>query len=108
MTTTAIHLVHPNPMAKRRQKLHVAGRTAPGGLVRQDRRNDSEDARPRLSTTPLSDPVEIFRKLPAQAMTPVLLEFLELLSSPILLVENSPAGELSEDAATEPELAMAA
>jgi hypothetical protein len=108
MSTAAIHLVHRNPTAKRRQKLLEAGRTAPCSLVRQDRRNDSEDDGPRLSTTPLSDPVEIFRKIPAQAITPALLEILDLLSSPILLIENSPAGELREAAATQPVLAMAA
>lgn len=108
MSTAAIHLVHRNPTAKRRQKSPEAQPSAPRNLTRKDRRDDPEDAGLRLSTTPLSDPVEIFRKLPAQAMTPVLLELLDLLSSPILLIENSPAEELREAAAARPVLPMAA
>ena len=108
MSTAAIHLVHLNPATKRRRKAREAGRTAAYGQVPQDRLNDCGDAGPRLSTTPLSDPVEILRKIPAQAVTPALLELLDLLSSPILLTENSPAGELRDAAATQPVIGMAA
>ena len=108
MGTAAIHLVHPNPATKRRPKAREAGRTAAYRQVPQDRLNDSDDAGPRLSTPPLSDPVEILRKIPAQAVTPALLELLDLLSSPILLIENSPAGELREAATTQPVVGIAA
>jgi len=46
--------------------------------------------------------------MPAQAVTPALLEMLDLLSSPFLLIENSPTGELREAAAAGLMLAMAA
>jgi len=52
---------------------------------------------PRLSSTPLSDPAEILRRMPAQARSPALLELLDLLSSPILLIDGSPAGELERE-----------
>ena len=95
-------------MAKRRQSLPEARRNAPSSLVRPDRRSDSEDAGLRLSTTPLSDPVEILRQMPTQAITPALLELLDLMSSPILLIENGPTGEWRETAAARPALATAA
>ena len=50
----------------------------------------------KFSITPLTEPAEIFRQMPAQALSPALLQMLELLSSPILLIENRPAGELIE------------
>jgi len=46
--------------------------------------------------SPLSDPAEILRRMPAQAISPALLELLDLLSSPIFLIEKHPAGELIE------------
>jgi hypothetical protein len=108
MSSAAIHLVHRNPTAKRQQRLPEARRTAPCNLVRPDRQPASERAELRLSSTPLSDPVEIFRRIPAQAMRPALLELLDLMSSPILLIENCPAGEFREMEAATPVLVMAA
>ena len=108
MSSAAIHIVHRNPTAKRRQRLPETRQAAPCNLVQPDRPADSGKAEPQLSTTPLSDPVEILRGMPAQAITPALLELLDLLSSPILLIENSPAGELREMEAARPALAMAA
>ncbi len=55
-----------------------------------------KDAEPLLSNTPLSDPAEILRQMPTQAKSPALLELLDLMSSPILLITQSPAGELRE------------
>ena len=46
--------------------------------------------------SPLSDPTEILTKMPTQAVSPALLDLLELLSSPLFLTETSPAGELIE------------
>ena len=83
-------------------------RSAPCNPARPDRRADWEDVGLRLSPTPLSDPVEILRLMPAQAVTPALLEMLDLMSSPILLIENSPTGEWREAAAARPVLAPAA
>jgi hypothetical protein len=58
----------------------------------------SEDTLPLLSTTPLSDPAQILRRIPAQAISPELLDLLDVMSGPILLFENSPAGECRETA----------
>jgi hypothetical protein len=66
------------------------------------------DARLRLSSTPLSDPVEILLRMPAQAISPALLELLDVLSSPILLTTHSPAGELRERTRARAALSMAA
>jgi len=41
---------------------------------------------------PLSDPTVILQRMPTQAISPALLELLELLSSPIYLTETSPTG----------------
>ena len=68
----------------------------------------SEETVSRLSTTPLSDPAQILRRMPTQAITPALLELLDLMASPILLIENSPAGELREMAPATPALLLAA
>jgi len=46
--------------------------------------------------------------MPAQAISPALLGLLDVMSSPILLIENSPAGELREVAPVMPALAAAA
>ena len=108
MSSTAIHIVHRNPTAKRRQRLPEAQRSAPCILVRPDRQPDSEEVELRLSSTPLSDPIEIFRRLPAQAIRPALLELLDVMSSPILLLENSPAGDVREVPAARPAVALAA
>lgn len=107
MSAAAIHLVHRNPTAKR-QRLPEARCSAPCNLVRPNRCAESEDAGLRLSPTPLSDPVEILRHMPAQAITPALLEMLDLMSSPILLIENSPKAEWREAAAARAVLALAA
>jgi hypothetical protein len=53
---------------------------------------------PRLSNTPLSDPADILPRLPAQALSPALLELLDLISGPILLIQDDPAGEVGETA----------
>jgi hypothetical protein len=96
MSAAAIQLIDRNPTAKRRRRLPEPQRVVAGNTELQ------------LSTTPLSDPVEILRQMPAQAITPALLEMLDLMSSPILLIENSPTGELREAAAARLMLAMAA
>jgi len=62
----------------------------------------------RFSVTPLSDPADILQRMPAQAISPALLELLDLMASPILLIKHSPAGELREMAPARPALAMAA
>jgi hypothetical protein len=54
---------------------------------------EPEVGSPRLSSTPLSDPAGILRRMPSQAISPALLELLDLLSSPFLLIDDSPAGE---------------
>ena len=64
--------------------------------VLKPRRAKSEGDAPRLSTTPLSEPADILRRMPAQAISPALFELLEIMSSPMLLIANSPAGELIE------------
>ena len=46
--------------------------------------------------SPLSDPTEILTKMPTQAVSPALLDLLELLSSSLFLTQTSPAGELIE------------
>jgi len=67
-----------------------------------------EAAALRLSTTPLSEPAQILRRMPAQAITPALLDLLDLMSGPILLIADGPAGELRETALVRPMLAKAA
>ena len=85
MSSTRIHLVHRGAANRR-----------------------SEDTEPRLSTTPLSDPAQILRQMPAQAMSPALLGMLDLMSSPILLIHDSPVGELRETAPAKQALLAAA
>ena len=82
----------------RSPRIHLAHRGAA--------RTNTKNTEPRLSNTPLSDPAEILRQMPAQAISPALLELLDLMSSPILLITQSPAGELREMAP--PKLARAA
>jgi hypothetical protein len=48
---------------------------------------------PRLSDTPLSDPANILTKMPARALSPALFRLLDLMSGPILLIQDSPARE---------------
>lgn len=90
MRTAIIHLVR-------------TGRNANARL-----QTKSEYVEPRLSTTFLSDPAEILRRMPTQAITPALLELLDLMASPIYLIENSPVGELRERAPAVPALPLAA
>ena len=75
---------------------------------RTGHRAQPEDAALHLSTTPLSDPAEILRRMPAQALSPALLELLDRMSSVILLTEYSPAEELREIATARPALKEAA
>jgi len=75
---------------------------------RTGHRAQPEDTALRLSTTPLSDPAEILRRMPAQALSPALLELLDWMSSSILLTEYSPAEELREIATARPALKEAA
>lgn len=99
MSSAAIHLVNRNPAANRRLRLPEARRNPPGSLRCPLRRLDFDYAGLSLSTTPLSDPVQILQQMPAQAITHALLELLDHLSSPILLIENNPTGEWREPAA---------
>ena len=65
-------------------------------------RMDRAPSAPRLSVTPLSAPADILRQMPAQALSPALLGLLDLLSGPILLIHDSPAGEAREMAPAMP------
>ena len=76
--------------------------------VLKPRRAKSKDDTPRLSTAPLSEPADILRRMPTQAISPALLELLEIMSSPMLLTANSPAGELIEMLPAKPVLREAA
>ena len=107
MSQAAIHLAHRNRRTKR-QRLSEARPSAIRNPVRPDHSGDSEDDGLRLSPTPLSDPVEILQHLPARAIMPALLEMLDLMSGPIMLVENSPMGECREAAANRAVLALTA
>lgn len=53
---------------------------------------------PRLSGNPLSTPADILRQMPAQALSPALLQLLDVMSGPFLLIHDSPAGETRETA----------
>jgi len=46
--------------------------------------------------------------MPAQAVSPALLELLDVMSSPILLITDRPTGELREIPLARPALALAA
>jgi hypothetical protein len=83
-------------------------RRASGQPAGEGHRAKSDDTALRLSTTPLSDPAEIFRRMPAQAITPAPLELLDVISGPILLTRDGPVGELREIAPAKPVLARAA
>ena len=99
MSAAANHLVHRSPKAKWRPRLPEARQCAPCNLPRPDRRFVFERAALRLFHTPLSDPVAILLKMPAQAVMPALLEALGLVSSRVLFFEYSPTGEWREAAA---------
>ena len=47
------------------------------------------DTVPRLSTEPLTDTTEILRRMPTQAISTELFGLLDILSTPILLFEDS-------------------
>ena len=85
-------------------KIHLVSRKS-RGLA--ERPAASGDTGLQLSPTPVTDPVQIFRRLPAVAMSPALFELLDLMTSPVLLISHSPAGELPE-IAPEPASRMAA
>ena len=78
----------PTVDSMRSARIHLVHRGIPRG--------NTKDTEPRLSNTPLSDPAEVLRRMPAQAISPALLELLDVMSSPILLITQSPAGELGE------------
>jgi hypothetical protein len=71
-------------------------RPTPGRPVLKSQRTRSEDDALQFSITPLPEPAQILRQMPAQAISPALLELLELMSSPIVLIADRPAGELIE------------
>jgi len=48
----------------------------------------------RHSGRPLTDTAEILRRMPTQAITPALVELIDLLSVPILLIEETPRAEV--------------
>ena len=91
-----------------RDQQRQTGRLNAAGPAAEADRAVHEAATLRLSTAPLSDPAPILRRMPAQAITPALLELLDIMSGPILLIEDSPAGELREMPPTRPALAEAA
>jgi len=62
----------------------------------------------RHSGTPLTDTTEILRRMPTQAITPELVELIDMLSVPILLMEETPRGEVVEMRPARPALAEAA
>jgi hypothetical protein len=76
--------------------------------MRTSERKRSHGGAPRLSSAPLSDCAAILRRMPTQAISPALIELLDMLSSPILLIECRPAGELIEMPPIRPALAEAA
>ena len=48
----------------------------------------------RHSGRPLTDTAEILRRMPTEAITPALVELIDLLSVPILLIEETPRAEV--------------
>ena len=96
-----------NPRAKRANRPDDPPPAAPVGLPR-GRKADVEETDLRLSDRPLSHPLEIVRRMPCQAISPALFGLIELLSSPILLIENGSTQDWQEMAAAGPVLAMAA
>jgi len=96
MKPARIHLVHSNPTKKQPVTAGEVRRKTPCRLAEAHRPADTEGSDIKFSDTPLSDPAEILRRMPAQAIGPALLQLLDLMSSPILLIENSPTEELRE------------
>ena len=71
-------------------------------LRRRERRTGDypvapEAAPPRRAPPPRPDPAAVLRRMPTQAISPALLELLDILSSPVLLIDDSPAGELERE-----------
>ncbi len=64
-----------------------------GGVDTESGRMGRTPSEPRLSVNPLSAPADILRQMPSQALSPALLQLLDLMSGPILLILDSPAGE---------------
>jgi len=109
MSSAKIHLVHRNPATKRSQTPpEEPPPAAPGRFRRADQRAASEDTDLQFSTSPLSRPAEILRRMPGRAISPALLGLIEAMSSPVLLTEKETAGDLREIAAARTRLAMAA
>jgi hypothetical protein len=73
-----------------------------GGVNAESGRMGRTPSAPRLSVTPLSAPADILRQMPSQALSPALLQLLDLMSGPILLIHDSPAGEAREMAPAMP------
>ena len=48
----------------------------------------------RLPGTPVTGTTEILRQMPTQAITPALVELIDMLSGPILLMEETPRAEV--------------
>ena len=72
------------------------------------RRNRKENRPLQLAAAPVSNPIDIFRRVPAMATTPALFELIDLTPSPILLIEETSTEEFPAIAAARPALAMAA
>jgi hypothetical protein len=73
-----------------------------GGIHVVPGRMDRAPSAPRFSTTPLSAPADILLQMPSQAVSPALLGLLDLMSGPILLLQDSPAGESRETTPARP------
>src|SRR5690348_12811541 len=58
-----------------------------------DRGPERRVGAPRLSNAPLSDPALILQRMPTQAISPALLELLDVMSSPIMMISAIPAGD---------------
>jgi hypothetical protein len=57
---------------------------------------DPDPTFPQLSIAPLTHPTEILRRMPTQAISPALLALLDIMSTPILLIEDNPMMDLSD------------
>ena len=108
MSSSKLHLVHRNLRTKRSKTPDEPPPAAPGRLPRAARKTEPEDTDPRLSTNPLAHPIGILLRMPDLAVSPALLELIDVMSSPIHLIENGPVGNLREMVAPRPSLAMAA
>ena len=73
-----------------------------GGVNSESGRMGRTPSEPRLSVNPLSAPADILREMPSQALSPAMLQLLDLMSGPILLIHDSPAGEDREMALAMP------